>query len=82
MNPLDAMVALRTKHKKEGIFYGVDVLNGEIADMKKLKIMEPLNLKTQAISSASEVTQLILRIDDVIAGSSKGKPSMPNMGDY
>ncbi len=82
MNPLDALVALRTKHKKDGLFFGVDVLNGEIADMKALKVMEPLNLKTQAISSASEVTQLILRIDDVIAGSSKGKSGIPDMGDY
>ena len=84
MNTLDAIVALRNKHKKEGHEFGVDVLNAKIDDMKKAKVIEPLNLKTQAISSANEVTQMILRIDDVIAGSSKGKGmppgGMPDMG--
>jgi len=79
MNPLDAIVALRNKHKKEGPFVGVDVMNGRISDMKTEKVIEPLQLKTQAISSASEVTQMILRIDDVIAGSSKGKSMSPGM---
>ena len=76
MNPLDAIVALRNKHKKEGPNFGVDVMHGRISDMKIEKVLEPLQLKIQAISSASEVTQMILRIDDVIAGSSKGR-SMP-----
>ena len=37
-------------------------------------IIEPLKIKTQAISSATEVATMILRIDDVLA-SSKGKPT-------
>jgi len=36
-----------------------------------------LKIKTQAISSASESAQMILRIDDVIAGGSKSGSSMP-----
>lgn len=79
MNPLDAIVALRNRHKKEGPYVGVDVMNGRIADMKTEKVIEPLQLKIQAISSASEVTQMILRIDDVIAGSSKGRMPSPGM---
>ena len=38
--------------------------------MKKKNIIEPLNVKTQAIISATEVAELILRIDDIIAGQS------------
>jgi len=42
-------------------------------------VIEPLKIKTQAISSASEVAQMILRIDDVIAGGKAG-PQMPPQG--
>jgi len=83
MNPLDAIVALRNKHKKGEPYFGVNVMQGKISDMKQEKVIEPLQLKIQAISSASEVTQMILRIDDVIAGSSKGKAPggmSPGMG--
>ena len=37
------------------------------------RIIEPYKIKTQAINSATEVANMILRIDDVIASSgSKG----------
>ena len=39
--------------------------------MRLKKVIEPLAVKTQAITSASEVAEMILRIDDIIAGSSK-----------
>jgi len=53
---------------------------------QKVKIIEPLKIKTQAINSASEVANMILRIDDVIASQSKssrmprGMP--PGMEEY
>ena len=37
--------------------------------MKKAGVIEPLRVKTQAISGAAEVAVMILRIDDVIAAS-------------
>ena len=36
-------------------------------------VIEPLSIKLQAISSASEVAIMILRIDDVIASGNKPK---------
>ena len=39
--------------------------------MLEARIIEPLKVKTQAISSASEVAIMILRIDDVIASNGK-----------
>jgi chaperonin GroEL (HSP60 family) len=45
------------------------VFTGESVDMKKLGVIEPLRVKTQAISGASEAAVMILRIDDVIAAS-------------
>lgn len=47
--------------------------------MKEKKVIEPLRLKTQAITSAAEVTEMILRIDDIIAGAG-GKGAGPGMG--
>jgi chaperonin GroEL (HSP60 family) len=73
MDPIDTLVALRSKHaEKDGKYTGVDVYNGKLANMKDAKVIEPLSVKTQAITSASEVAEMILRIDDLIAGTSKG----------
>lgn len=72
MDPIDTLVDLRAKHsKKEGKNIGVNVFTGSLEDMRKLKVIEPMSVKTQAIISAAEVAEMILRIDDIIAGSSK-----------
>ena len=47
-------------------------------DAWKNGVIEPLKIKTQAVSSASEVAIMILRIDDLIAaGKSRGGPGGP-----
>ncbi len=81
MNPLDTIVELRSKHsKKEEINIGVDVMKSKLSDMMALHVIEPLSVKTQAITSGSEVAEMILRIDDIIAGNSKNKGGMPPGG--
>jgi len=82
MDPIDTLVSLRSKHAKEdGKYIGVDVYDSKLVDMKAKKVIEPLAVKTQAITSAAEVTEMILRIDDIVAGSSKGSmPMPPDMG--
>ncbi|MEX2724505.1 MAG: thermosome subunit beta [Candidatus Freyarchaeota archaeon] len=88
---LDIIVKLRAAHEKDGLWMGVNVNTGEVADMLKAGVLEPLRVKKQAIVSASEAAEMILRIDDVIAskphseskggeGSSGGKPGMPGGG--
>jgi chaperonin GroEL (HSP60 family) len=42
--------------------------------MTKLKVLEPLRVKTQAIESATDVATMILRIDDVIAAKATEMP--------
>jgi thermosome len=71
MDAIDTIVQLRSKQKgKEGRSYGVDVHKGVIGDMDKIGVIEPVKIKSQAISSAVEASVQILRIDDMI--SSKG----------
>lgn len=74
MDPIDTLVTLRSMHsKKDGKNIGVNVYKGRVTDMKKEKVIEPLKVKTQAIISGSEVAEMILRIDDIIAGSGKDR---------
>ena len=83
MDPIDALVKLRTKHEKGEKNYGVDVVSAGIADMINLGVIEPLKIKTQAIKSATEAAEMILRIDDTITASKinkGGSSSMPPSG--
>lgn len=80
LDPIDIIVALKSAHDKKQTWAGVDVHSGKVMDAWKEGIIEPLKVKTQAVSSASEVATMILRIDDVIAGSSQGpNPGMQGM---
>ncbi|MEM4496404.1 MAG: TCP-1/cpn60 chaperonin family protein, partial [Archaeoglobaceae archaeon] len=74
LDAIDILVELRKAHGEGKTTYGVDVFSGKAADMFAKGVIEPLKVKTQAISSATEVAIMILRIDDVIAakGGEKG----------
>ncbi|MCI4364209.1 MAG: TCP-1/cpn60 chaperonin family protein [Thermoplasmata archaeon] len=58
---------------------GVNLADGKATDMFVLKVVEPLRVKRQALTSAVEVATMVLRIDDVIA-SKKGSPTPPGGG--
>ena len=78
MDAIDALVLLRNRHKKpDGRSVGIDVYAGKVEDLKET-VIEPLKVKLQALSSASEAARMLLRIDDMI--SSKGKGGMPPGG--
>ena len=79
MDPLDTQTQLRAKAALSKPKYGVDVINGKVADMAAKDIYEPLKVKEQVISAATEASSMILRIDDVIAAS-KSKESGPPPG--
>ena len=67
MDPIDAVVDLRAAHDAGEVSAGLSVIEHGTADMLAEGVIEPLRVKTQAISSAQEAAQLILRIDDVVA---------------
>ncbi|MCE7745865.1 MAG: thermosome subunit, partial [Candidatus Heimdallarchaeota archaeon] len=72
LDPIDALVALRAAHDKGSDSAGVNLETGKPSDMVKEKVFEPVSVARQAISSASEAAQMILRIDDIIAAKSTG----------
>ncbi len=85
LDPIDMLVALRSAHESGDKYAGLDVFKGEPTDMLKASVIEPLRIKTQAVSSAAESAIMILRIDDVIAASAEQAPAgggMPPGGGY
>jgi chaperonin GroEL (HSP60 family) len=87
LDPIDIIAELKTRHEKNETNAGVDGLQGKVADMAKANVWEPLVVKRQAIRSSSEVAQMLLRIDDVIAskgmegGPPGGGPGAPGAGE-
>jgi len=89
MDAIDVLVDLRAKHEgDDGPQIGFNVIEGKSENLWKKGVVEPQKIKTQAIKSAAEAVELILRIDDVIASSSGTKaggmggmpPDMGGMG--
>ena len=79
LDPIDILVELRSAHDNGKITYGVDVMNGKVGDMKAMGVIEPLKIKTQAIKSASESAEMILRIDDIVSSTKPAGGGMPPM---
>ncbi len=74
MDPIDTLTALRSKQLKGEKWTGIDVMKGKIANMKSGDIVEPLSVKHQVVSAASEAACMILRIDDVIQTAKSAGP--------
>jgi len=77
LDPIDVITDLRVAHDKGIKWAGLDVFSGKVIDAWKEGIIEPLQIKTQAVSSASEVAEMILRIDDVILAGQEQQPQQP-----
>lgn len=72
LDPVDTLIDLRKAHKKGNRNIGINVRNGMATNMKSLKVIEPIRVMKQAISGATEMAIMILRIDDVIASKGLG----------
>ncbi|MBK5112835.1 MAG: TCP-1/cpn60 chaperonin family protein [Candidatus Heimdallarchaeota archaeon] len=87
LDAIDIVTEIRAKHTgADGYKFGLDLFKAKVSDMEKAGILEPLRVKSQAIRSASEASELILRIDDVIAAKARPggmpggmPPGMPPM---
>ena len=80
-DPIDIITELNKAHASAaGIWFGVNVFEGKTNDMMKAGVIEPVRVKHQAVRSAAEAAQMILRIDDVIAAKAGAAPDMGGMG--
>jgi len=79
MDPIDTLVELRARHSKGDKNVGVNALEGKVEDATNFRVYEPMAVKEQIFSAATEAATMILRIDDVIA-SSKTKAPPPSPG--
>ncbi len=75
LDPIDTMTDLKAAHSKKQTWAGIDVFTGKVMDAWKKGVIEPLKIKTQAVSSAAEVAVMVLRIDDVIQSSGSKEPA-------
>ncbi|MCD4767871.1 MAG: TCP-1/cpn60 chaperonin family protein [Methanosarcinales archaeon] len=72
LDPVDILVQLRAEHKDGSNTVGLNVLTGEVMDMKDTSVIEPLKVKIQSIKSATDAVAMILRVDDVFASKYTG----------
>ncbi|MCD4808752.1 MAG: thermosome subunit, partial [Methanosarcinales archaeon] len=72
LDPVDILVQLRAEHKNGNNTVGLNVLTGEVMDMKDTSVVEPLKVKIQSIKSATDAVAMILRVDDVFASKYTG----------
>ena len=79
LDPIDVLTELKSAHDKGQKWAGINVFTGKVMDAWKNGVIEPLRIKTQAITSASEVAVMILRIDDIIASGKLKDNPMPGM---
>jgi len=74
MDVIDTLVQLRSKHSKDdadAMFYGVNAIERTV-DVMFPSIIEPSLVKEQVIKTAVEVTNMLVRVDDVLMA----KPTM------
>ena len=66
LDTINLIADLKAAHE-DSPFIGINVFSGEVVDMKEDGVIEPLRVKIQALQSAGEASEMILRIDDMIA---------------
>jgi len=74
MDPIDTLTNLRSRQIKGEKWTGIDVMKAKVGNMQTSDIIEPLAVKQQIVSAASEAACMILRIDDVIATAKSAGP--------
>jgi thermosome len=84
LDSIDALVDLRAAHEEGDVSAGLNVFTGDVVDTLDAGVVEPAHAKTQAVSSAAEAANLVLKIDDIIAagdlstsGGDEGGPGGP-----
>ncbi len=67
LDSIDLLVDLRAAHDAGDENAGLNVFTGEVEDTFEAGVVETAHAKEQAIASATEAANLVLKIDDIIA---------------
>ncbi|EGR31846.1 tcp-1 cpn60 chaperonin family protein, putative [Ichthyophthirius multifiliis] len=72
----DLVQTLKVEISEGKTSMGLDMMNGGVEDMEKLGVTECLRVKEQALLSASEAAELILRVDSIIRAAPRQRNRM------
>jgi T-complex protein 1 subunit delta len=64
--PIEMVTELRNAHAKGEKNFGVNIKKGNVSDMVKEDVVQPLLVSTSAITLATETVRQILKIDDIL----------------
>ncbi len=67
LDSIDTLVDLRAAHDEGDVEAGLNVFTGDIEDTNETGVVEPAHAKEQAVTSAAEAANLVLKIDDIIS---------------
>ena len=67
LDSIDLLVDLRAAHESDEPHAGLNVYTGEVEDTLETGVIETAHAKEQAIASAAEAANLVLKIDDIIS---------------
>ena len=74
MDPIDTLATLRSRQMRDEKWTGIDVMRARVSNMKSGDIVEPLAVKRQVVSAATEAACMVLRIDDVVVTAKSPSP--------
>ncbi|MDJ1432364.1 thermosome subunit beta [Halostagnicola sp. A-GB9-2] len=67
LDSIDTLVDLRAAHEDGDVQAGLNVFSSEVENTFDAGVVEPAHAKEQAVTSASEAANLVLKIDDIIS---------------
>lgn len=68
INPMKTVTELRNRHKDKKAYSGLNAKTGKIVDdCLQYKIMQPALVTISALTLSTEVTRMILKIDDILS---------------
>ncbi|WP_426962786.1 thermosome subunit beta [Haloparvum alkalitolerans] len=67
LDAIDLLVDLRAAHESGDSRAGLNAFTGDVEDTFEAGVVETAHAKEQALSSATEAANLVLKIDDIIA---------------
>jgi len=66
LNPINIVTELRNKHINGEPYMGINVKKGSITNMFDENVIQPSLVTSSALKLATEVTRMILKIDDIV----------------